>query len=173
MRTDCSLLCFVLDRYGLFFSMMTSSNGNIFRVTDHLCGEFAGHSPHKGQWRGRLMFSLICAWINGWVNNGEPGDLRRHHSPYDVTVMPYLVDSLPWHYGNHIITLSPVKQLRWTWANRSHQLIFPWTRWPPFSRRYFFRWLFVNEKFCILINISLSVHKFVPKFLNDINPASV
>ena len=23
--------------------MMTSSNGNIFRVTDHLCGEFTGH----------------------------------------------------------------------------------------------------------------------------------
>ena len=22
------------------------------------------NSPHKGQWRGALMFSLICAWIN-------------------------------------------------------------------------------------------------------------
>ena len=21
------------------------------------------------QWRGALMFSLICAWINGWINN--------------------------------------------------------------------------------------------------------
>ena len=27
------------------------------------------NSPHKGRWRGALMFSLICAWINGWVNN--------------------------------------------------------------------------------------------------------
>ena len=27
------------------------------------------NSPHKGQWRGALMFSLICVWINGWVNN--------------------------------------------------------------------------------------------------------
>ena len=26
------------------------------------------NSPHKGQWRGALMFSLNCAWINGWVN---------------------------------------------------------------------------------------------------------
>ena len=34
-------------------------------------------SPHKGQWRWALMFSLICTWINGWVNNGEAGDLRR------------------------------------------------------------------------------------------------
>ena len=24
------------------------------------------NSPHKGQWRGALMFSLICAWTNGW-----------------------------------------------------------------------------------------------------------
>ena len=45
------------------------------------------NSPHKGQWRGALMFSLICTRINGWVNNGEAGDLRRHHFHYDVTVM--------------------------------------------------------------------------------------
>ena len=25
------------------------------------------NSPHKGQWRGALMFSLICTWINSWV----------------------------------------------------------------------------------------------------------
>ena len=31
------------------------------------------NSPHIGQWRGALMFSLICAWINGWVNNREAG----------------------------------------------------------------------------------------------------
>ena len=46
-------------------------------------------SPHKGQWRGALMFSLICAWINGWVNNRAAGDLRRHRAHYDVTVMYY------------------------------------------------------------------------------------
>ena len=46
------------------------------------------NSPHKGQWRGALkFFFLICAWINGWVNNGEAGDLRRHRAHYDVTVM--------------------------------------------------------------------------------------
>ena len=36
------------------------------------------NSPHKGQWRGTLMFSLICSWTNGWVNNREAGNLRRH-----------------------------------------------------------------------------------------------
>ena len=44
---------------------MTSSNGNIFR----------------------LLFCLICAWTNGWVNNRDAGDLRRHRAHYDITVM--------------------------------------------------------------------------------------
>ena len=45
------------------------------------------NSPHKGQWRRALMFSLICTRINGWVNNREAGDLRRHRTHYDVIVM--------------------------------------------------------------------------------------
>ena len=38
------------------------------------------NSPHKGQWRGAVMLSFICAWINGWVNNREAGDYRRHRA---------------------------------------------------------------------------------------------
>ena len=57
----------------------------------------AGNSPvtgeHKGQWRGALMFSVICAWINGWVNNREAGDLRRHRTHYDDIVMVTTVKS--------------------------------------------------------------------------------
>ena len=45
------------------------------------------NSSHKGQWRGALIFSLICVWINGWVNNREAGDLRRYRAHYDVSVM--------------------------------------------------------------------------------------
>ena len=45
------------------------------------------NSPHKGQWRGALMFSLICVRLNGWVNNREAGDLRCYRSHYDVIVM--------------------------------------------------------------------------------------
>ena len=41
----------------------------------------------KGQWRGALMFSMICAWINGWVNNHGAVDLRRHCAHNDVTVI--------------------------------------------------------------------------------------
>ena len=47
------------------------------------------NSPHKGQWREALMFSLICAWINDWVNNREAGDLRCHHAHYDIIVMTF------------------------------------------------------------------------------------
>ena len=45
------------------------------------------NSPYKGQWRGALMFSLICARTNDWVSNREAGDLRRHGAHYDVAVM--------------------------------------------------------------------------------------
>ena len=44
-------------------------------------------SPHNGQWRGALMFSFFCAWTNGWTNNRDTGDLRRHCAYYDVTVI--------------------------------------------------------------------------------------
>ena len=49
------------------------------------------NSPHKGQWRGALMFALIYAWINDWVNNREAGDLRRRCGHYDVIVMTWKI----------------------------------------------------------------------------------
>ena len=55
------------------------------------------NSLHKGQWRGVLMFSLICVWINGWVNNREAGDLRRHRGHYDVNVMLCLLSVDAYH----------------------------------------------------------------------------
>ena len=56
----------------------------IFRVPDPLCGEY---SPHKGQRRGALVFSLICAWISAWVYNREVGDFRRIRAHYVIIVM--------------------------------------------------------------------------------------
>ena len=55
------------------------------------------NSPHKSQWRGALMFSLICVWINDWVNNREAGDLRRYRSHYDVSVMLWVNRLVPNH----------------------------------------------------------------------------
>ena len=44
------------------------------------------NSPHKGQWRGTLIFLWSATWINGWVNNREAGDLRRHRDHYDIVM---------------------------------------------------------------------------------------
>ena len=61
-----------------------------------LLAPWAGNSPvtgefrHKGQWHGALVFSLVCAWTNGWINNRDAGGLRRQCAHYDVTVMPWL-----------------------------------------------------------------------------------
>ena len=77
--------------------MMTSSNGNTFRVTGHGCGEFPGHrrlSPHTVQWRRSLMFSLIFIWINSWVNKRGAGDLIRYCTHYDVNAMTHLGSQL-------------------------------------------------------------------------------
>ena len=73
------------------------------------------NSPHKGQWRRALVFSLICAWINGWVNNREAGDLRRHRAHYDVKVMKlgnpssekYSLDLAIHLHQYHVATLRP------------------------------------------------------------------
>ena len=43
----------------------------------------------QSQQRGALIFSLICAWINRWVNNREAVDLRPHRAHYDVIVMKH------------------------------------------------------------------------------------
>ena len=67
------------------------------------------NSPHKGQWRGVLMFSLICAETNGHVNNRDAGNFRRHRAHYDVTVMIHrsfychhtlAYDKVHWHEQN-------------------------------------------------------------------------
>ena len=69
---------------------MTSSNGNILRVTDPLCGEFTGRRwipLTKVSDAVLWCFSLICAWTNDRVHNEYAGDLKRHRVHYDVTVM--------------------------------------------------------------------------------------
>ena len=69
--------------------------------------------PHKGQWRGALVFSLICVWINGWVNNGDVGDLRRHHTHYDVTVMHGACTGLSWWLIQYRSGNSPKDLSKW------------------------------------------------------------
>ena len=63
--------------------LMTSSNGNIFRVTG--VTEFGGH-----RWIPRTKASDAELWSN----NGEAGDLRRHRAHYHITVMSNHVGDL-------------------------------------------------------------------------------
>ena len=90
----------LFDRKVILFDFATNTHRQLWNITSDawwrhqmetfsaLLAPCAGNSPgHKGQWRGALMFSLICAWTNAWVNNREAGDLRRHRSHYDVIVM--------------------------------------------------------------------------------------
>ena len=75
--------CILLRRqYALGQSMMTSSNGNIFRVTGTLCGEFTAH-----WWVPSQRSVTWSNWTNGWGNNWDAGELRRNRAHYDVTVM--------------------------------------------------------------------------------------
>ena len=95
------------------------------------------NSPHKGQWRGALMFSLICACINGWVNNGEAGDLRRHRAHNVVIVMcwyytvPYIYVNIDWYticgmqaasYGLHLCCSWVSKPSPWREFHKSDQM---------------------------------------------------
>ena len=52
------------------------------------------NSPYSGQWGGALVFSVVCVWINDWVNNREAGDLRRHRGHHNVNVM--IIANVKW-----------------------------------------------------------------------------
>ena len=107
------------------------------------------NSSHKGQWHGALMFSLICAWKNGWVNNREAGDFRRHLAHYDVTVM---LGFCAIHDPTYPHTPSPHK------------------KWPPFRRQYFH--MHFHKRFKCFISIRISL-KFIPKGPRENTPSWV
>ena len=72
------------------------------------------NSPHKGQWRRALMFSLICVWTYPWLNNRDASDLRRHRAHFDVIVM--LTDSRA--------TYHPLNdRLWWSWDEIEHDSV--------------------------------------------------
>ena len=83
------------------------------------------NTPHKGQRRWAFLFSLICAWINVWVNNHEAGDLRRLSDHYDVTVMTIRrIINNDWHQSpnkrvflRHAVMHVGIAKPRW-WGKR-------------------------------------------------------
>ena len=64
--------------------MMTSSNGNIFRVTGHLCGEFTG--PRDAElWCFLWSASIYCG-----INSQVSGEVGRHKCVVLVIYRPEL-----------------------------------------------------------------------------------
>ena len=56
-----------------------------------------------------FFFSLICAGINGCTSNQDGGDLRRHRTPYDVTVMWYQ----SWYIPDVVFQYKGADELHW------------------------------------------------------------
>ena len=69
--------------------MMTSSNGNIFRVTGHFVRGTTGHQWIPSQRPVTRNFDIFydLRLKKRLSNNPDAGDLRRHRAHYDVTVM--------------------------------------------------------------------------------------
>ena len=134
--------------------MMTSSSENI-SVLLALC---AGKSPVIGDFPHvshifLFMYSLICAWLHGWVSHRDAGNLRCHRAHYDVTKMGGFTDSfltVDRFYSvmiyYRIICVSLNKTLRLRRNGRHFADIF--------------KCIFWNENVWIPIRIS---RKFVPK----------
>ena len=107
--------------------------------------------PHKGQWRGALMFSLICARMNGWVNNREAGDLRRYRVHYDVIVMQnefisfyckdWCISAVHLKYFSNTLDVSLLLATKYITKLRD-MMDFAWIAFPP-------EW--VHQKYSFLI----------------------
>ena len=117
--------------------MITSSNGNIIRVTGASWGEFTCHRriPLTKASDAELWYIFyIYAWRNGWVNNRNAYDLRRHRAIYDVTVMKCnfeTVEYLLWNCSHVIATWQNstlVQQIVWYRQIITHYLKQCWLR---------------------------------------------
>ena len=118
------------------------------------------------------MFSLICTQINGWVNNDEAGDLRRHCAHYDVSVMEHIhfqllqdasLSCFCWQALGWVLFECILEKMSYLNTLRSRQ-----------NGRHFpediFKWIFLNENVWISIKNSL---KFVPRGTINNIPALV
>ena len=105
------------------------------------------NSPHKHQWRRALMFSLICTWINDWVNNGETSDFRCQCAHHDVTVM---FCHSRWIWVFLLWSISPCKSGNRHWALDKHGM---------FSlKRHYSKW---STRQCEIYYPFMSQHWFI------------
>ena len=121
------------------------------------------NSPHKGQWRGALMFSLISTRLNGWVNNGEAGDLRWYRAHYDVTVMDGLGVNLQMYNCFLVVKLSLLsltvcESFRYLWPYKADKI---WIKLFGFiSFKYFVVKSIVNKVYSNICDMSGHTRKY-------------
>ena len=88
------------------------------------------NSPHKGQWRGALIFSFICVWINGWVNYREAGDLRLYRVHCDVIVMDMPIENPLYEWLRNSTGMRPfwycLSNWFWTCCRRGPESVDTW-----------------------------------------------
>ena len=100
---------------------MMSSNGNIFRVTDHLCGEFTSHPTQRPVTWSFDVFCDLC--LNKRLSKQPWGcDLRGYRAYYDVIVIPWA------RYGSAFCDLGKCLQLEFRFNTYWHQ-IYSYLEW--------------------------------------------
>ena len=103
--------------------ILMSSKGNNARYLLVVKGThcWTVDSPHRSQWRGPLMFSLICAWTKGWANNRDAGDLRRRR----VEIV----------WGTVIVPVHPKTIIKWMHLLRPFEQYFKFNTFLPWFYR--------------------------------------
>ena len=79
MRYACCVMCFLVQ-YSVESTLWLLMHCSTW--WRHKMETFPVNSPPKWQWRGALTFSLICTWINGWVNNRDTGIFETPSRPF-------------------------------------------------------------------------------------------
>ena len=128
----CCMLCLAVQLPIDFSHIAWRHQMETFSALLALCvGNSPVNSPHKGQWRGALIYSLVYPWINGWVNNHEAGDLRRYSGHYDVSVMNMLCGITDWF--NSYISSFLTKHFAWNMSCVKPRYITSVIRTPTFT----------------------------------------
>ena len=113
-------------------------NDTIFATFTSLCHAIKPYffCPNAVFWCVNYISCSFCYFctnsrlrINGWVNNREAGDLRRHRGHYDVNVMfqqRLATPALIWKYG-WIITPHIIQRALFLFHARTWYMFVKWT----------------------------------------------
>ena len=151
--------------------MMTSSNGNIFRVTGPLCGEFTGPGEFPTQRPVTRSFDVyfdlrpnkrLSKQWRGWWFETKSCSLWRHcNESTGICLDNYLGLSSYAFFAWNVQFAGVAILITSNYDFKVHNVLN--TLRPRQNRRYFpddkFKWIFLNENIWISVSISL---KFVP-----------